>query len=156
MRTMERRTKVRYGLRAAAEFSWKATGQGRSKGTGITRDISKVGAFIVSPRCPPVDSKVSVDIFLPSGQSAFPTFGIRAKAKVLRIDCTENQVTSGFSMCFSKFRLCQGSAGNRQTAPTKQVDSIQENGRKRSSPVVNREHDESFLGIAASRSFPAD
>jgi hypothetical protein len=62
---MERRKAVRYPLGARAVFAWEDSQGSRFSGEGITRDIGLGGAFILSATCPPIESMLQLDIFLP-------------------------------------------------------------------------------------------
>ena len=63
---MEMRRELRYRLDIpAACFPGKTCTTERLYAEGITRDISVLGAFIVSPTCPPVETQVEVEVLLP-------------------------------------------------------------------------------------------
>jgi hypothetical protein len=92
---MEMRRELRYRLDIPAIFSWQNTQQRRLYAEGITRDISVLGAFIVSPTCPPMDTQVEVEVVLPSFAGMKSAVRIKGEARVLRVehrsgDCGEN------------------------------------------------------------------
>ena len=69
---MEQRGAVRFSLLAPVIYRWKdPSGKNRSS-VGCTRDISILGAFIVCPSPPPVQTPVSVEIHLPPIRTKCP------------------------------------------------------------------------------------
>jgi hypothetical protein len=58
---VERRNAIRYCLETGAVFSWGS----RFAGDGMTRDISALGAYIVTRVCPPLDVLTSFQISFP-------------------------------------------------------------------------------------------
>jgi hypothetical protein len=78
---LERRNAIRYRLETEAVFRWGRT----FSGDGTTRDISALGAYIVTPVCPPLDAFASLEI-------AFSTFvgaknlHFQGDMRVVRID----------------------------------------------------------------------
>jgi hypothetical protein len=78
---LERRSAIRYPLETEAVFRW-----GREfSGDGVTRDISALGAYIVSPVCPPLDAFTNLAV-------AFSTFAgaknlqFQGDMRVVRVD----------------------------------------------------------------------
>ena len=61
---MERRQAIRYRLNVPVVFSWESSQRDRFQGEGSTRDISAVGAYILTPTTPPVDAPVNVEIMI--------------------------------------------------------------------------------------------
>jgi hypothetical protein len=106
----ERRKSIRYRVGVPALFYWKSGGGDHFQGEGITRDISVVGAYIMSATCPPADLPIDLEIILPSG----PSVGkprIKAKTRVLRVEHgVGGRARSGFSVMGDCFKL--------RTAPT--------------------------------------
>ncbi len=101
----ERRTCNRYRVGAPVLFYWKNQRGDRFQGKGITRDISVVGAYVLSTTCPPANLPVDVEIILPPLDGASER-RIQAKTRVLRV---ENEVTGrprrGFSVISDGFTL---------------------------------------------------
>ncbi len=103
---MDNRKSVRYRLGASAVFSWEDSPGNRLRGEGVTRDISLVGAFIFTATCPPANTPVQLDVFLPPVQGRVPTARIRAKTQVLRIEGAEGvEELSGFAVVSQGFRF---------------------------------------------------
>jgi hypothetical protein len=85
---MELRNELRFGLNAPADFTWEVEGRGWARGDGITRDLSIVGAFVVTSNCPPVQTAVRVEIALPSLSSLSSAIRLLGKARVVRVEQT--------------------------------------------------------------------
>jgi hypothetical protein len=103
---MERRTQDRYLLSARAEFSWEGPEQKRFEGEGVTRDISVAGAFILTRSCPPANTEVQVELFLPPFHGTVATVRMRARALVLRVErASRSEQQSGFAIDSAGFRL---------------------------------------------------
>ncbi len=84
----EMRRELRYRLDIPALFSWQNSQQRRLYAEGITRDISVLGAFIVSPTCPPVDTQVEVEVVLPALAGMKSVVRIKGEARVIRVEHT--------------------------------------------------------------------
>jgi hypothetical protein len=96
---MEMRNEIRYRLDAPALFYWESLEQMRLQGEGITRDISVVGAFIVSPICPPVEASLQFEVVLSSLPGVMPVVRIRGEARVVRVDhATGDAGENGFAV----------------------------------------------------------
>jgi hypothetical protein len=103
---MEKRRAIRYRLDAPAIFSWESVEHKRLQGEGVTRDISPVDAFVITPTCPPVGTTIQFEAFLPSLTGARATTRIKGKARVLRVDPRpEKGVTGGFALLSDGFKL---------------------------------------------------
>ena len=63
-RSLERRRAVRYELQVPVAFFWENAEGGKFQAEGVTRDISDVGVYVLSERCPPMKSKVRVEVML--------------------------------------------------------------------------------------------
>ena len=83
---MEMRRELRYRLDIPAMFSWRNTEPRILHAEGITRDISVLGAFIVSPTCPPVDTQVEVEVILPPFAGMKSVVRIKGEARVIRVE----------------------------------------------------------------------
>jgi hypothetical protein len=101
----ERRTAVRYRMKAPTIFQWKSLGSDRLQGEGATRDISVAGVFVFTAACPPVNSTIQMEVILPPLRTALNT-RIKAEMKVLRVehDLVEGG-RSGFSAVGKGFSL---------------------------------------------------
>jgi hypothetical protein len=107
--SVERRTAIRYRLSVPVVFSWEGMRGDRFQGEGSTRDISAVGAYILTPTSPPVDATLQVEIMLSA------VFGPR-KARIrgrMRVQRVKHEVTkygqSGFSVVGEWNELFAGS-----------------------------------------------
>jgi hypothetical protein len=92
---MEMRRELRYRLDFPALFSWNNADHRRLHAEGITRDISVLGAFIVTATSPPVETQVEVEVVLPSFLGKKSVIRIKGEARVIRLehrsgDCGEN------------------------------------------------------------------
>src|ERR1700686_955890 len=83
---MEMRRELRYRLDVPAVFCWESTHHRRLQGEGITRDVSVLGAFIVTATCPPVESPVQVEVVLPSLDGMKSGIRIKGEARVIRVE----------------------------------------------------------------------
>jgi hypothetical protein len=82
---MDMRKEIRYRLEAPAIFSWENFQNKRLRGEGLTRDISILGAFIVTPTCPPNLTVIRVEVVLPSLEGMQTGIRILGRAQVVRI-----------------------------------------------------------------------
>ena len=83
---MEMRRELRYRLGAPALFFWQSAHHRRLRGEGSTRDVSVLGAFIVTATCPPVETPVQVELVLPSPMGTKTDIRIRGEARVIRVE----------------------------------------------------------------------
>jgi len=58
------RKAIRFPLEAPIMFQWADSGS-EKRGGRRTRDISEMGAFVLSRMCPPAGAEISFNIFLP-------------------------------------------------------------------------------------------
>lgn len=75
--TVQRRSSIRYKLRLPVIFHWTETIE-RTAG-GFTVDVALDGALIRSSVCPPVGTKVKIEVLLPAPDES---------GEELRIECT--------------------------------------------------------------------
>lgn len=83
---MDMRKEIRYRLEAPAIFTWENFQNKRLQGEGLTRDISLLGAFILTPTCPPNMSIIRVEVALPSLTGIETEIRILGRARVVRVD----------------------------------------------------------------------
>lgn len=83
---MDMRKEIRYRLEAPAIFTWENFQDRRLQGEGLTRDISLLGAFILTPTCPPNFSIIRVEVALPSLTGINADIRILGKARVVRVE----------------------------------------------------------------------
>jgi hypothetical protein len=101
---MEMRKEIRYRLDVPALFYWESAEHHRLQGEGITRDISVLGAFIVTPTCPPVEAPIQVEVVLPSLAGIKPVIRIKGEARVIRVEHPSGDTTkNGFAVVSEDF-----------------------------------------------------
>lgn len=83
---MDMRKEIRYRLEAPAIFTWENFQNKRLQGEGLTRDISLLGAFILTSTCPPNMSIIRVEVALPSLTGIETEIRILGRARVVRVD----------------------------------------------------------------------
>jgi hypothetical protein len=102
--SMEMRRESRYRLDAPVLFSWQNAQRDQVQGEGVTRDISVLGAFIVTPQCPPLDVPVQVEVVLPSLTGIKPIIRVSGSARVRRVEHTpEAGGENGFAIVSEDF-----------------------------------------------------
>jgi hypothetical protein len=57
----------------------------RLEGEGLTRDVSEVGAYVLTERCPPLQTEVEIEIGVPPLHGA-PKTWLRGIMQVLRVE----------------------------------------------------------------------
>ena len=120
----EMRREVRYRLDAPVLFSWESSQHARLQGEGVTRDLSVLGAFILTPTCPPVEVPIQVEIVLPSLTGLKPVIRVSGAARVLRVDhSSKGNGENGFAVVsddFSRWTMssdrCETGADFRENA----------------------------------------
>lgn len=101
-----RRSALRYGLRAEVAFSWNSDNGTKQEGRGCTRDISPGGAYVLSPVLPPQGQSVRMSIYLPMfpGEPQAPCIAVRGR--VLRAERGNATHANGFSVRNERVTLC--------------------------------------------------
>jgi hypothetical protein len=121
---MERRDNLRFRLRAEVVFSWESSQGKRFQGEGYTRDLSVGGAYLYTSTCPPLHSRIQVDVMLPRVQLNAPAVVIRAPAGVVRLEHNvESTSPSGFAVAIEmnggdRFELVQVEDGRNLPDPS--------------------------------------
>jgi hypothetical protein len=85
---MERREHKRHDLAAPVKFSWELADGTVSEGTGITRDLSAGGLFVMADDPPPAGATVQFEVDLETGRLGSGV-NIRAKGQVIRVEVTD-------------------------------------------------------------------
>jgi len=85
MEDLGMRKEVRFKLDVPALFYWDVPDETLLQGEGVTRDISVLGAFIVSSICPPIDAPLRFEAILPSLPGAIPLVRVKGEARVVRV-----------------------------------------------------------------------
>jgi hypothetical protein len=82
---VERRNAIRYRLDTPVVFHWQVGSGMRLNGEGVTRDVSEVGAYVFTAKCPPVQAEVEVEIVVRSLHGA-PKAWLKGIMQVLRVE----------------------------------------------------------------------
>jgi hypothetical protein len=80
----ERRAALRYKLNVPAVFHFKEVNQTLIHGTGMIRDISTAGVFVLSKILPGCSQDVEIEVLVPHFDQF--TFSLRSVARVLRLE----------------------------------------------------------------------
>ena len=112
---MERRRHPRYDISAPVKFDWEVSDIPLRHGTGITRDFSAVGLFVMTEDPPPVGTTVHFVVDLHTSRLG-SAVTVRANGQVNRIEKTELAGRlGGFAISTRRMRLApfrgQGSGG---------------------------------------------
>jgi hypothetical protein len=100
---MEMRKEIRYRLDSQALFSWASVEHRRLQGEGITRDLSVLGAYILSAACPPLQTAIQMEITLPSLSGMRTAIRIKGMARVVRVEHSAGGVgENGFAVVRDK------------------------------------------------------
>lgn len=76
---------MRYPITASVVFSWQGP-LGPLQGEGVTRDISKTGAYIRTPTTPPLAVAVQMEIFLPPIEPEGKAVKVLSEGRVIRVE----------------------------------------------------------------------
>jgi hypothetical protein len=89
----------RYRLGAPVVFWWDEPEGTRKEASGVTRDISTIGIYVVSSACPPLGTLVQMHVSLPSLHGDLPGWRLEAQGHVVRVETSENEeVVRGFAV----------------------------------------------------------
>jgi hypothetical protein len=114
---MQMRREIRYRLDAPTLFSWESADHKRRHGEGTTRDLSVLGAFILTPTCPPVDVPIQVEVVLPSLTGPKPVIRVGGTAHVLRVErSAKGEGKNGFAVVSEDFSRWTMSTDRDDTA----------------------------------------
>ena len=102
---MERRRHERHDLSAAVRFDWELADSTRQAGTGITRNFSAGGLFVMTDDVPPIGTTVHFEVDLKTSRLD-STVTVRAKGQVERIEVTGSVgQLGGFAASTRRMRL---------------------------------------------------
>ena len=102
---MERRKHQRDDFAAPAKFYWEMSDSTHRQGTGVTRDLSAEGVFIMTDDPPPVGTTVQFEVDLETSRLG-SAVTVRAKGKVNRIETTDLVGRlGGFAISTRRMRL---------------------------------------------------
>jgi hypothetical protein len=92
-------------MNASVMFRWGGPENGHYQGEGVTRDMSVAGTFVLTATCPPPNSLVQMEVFLPLSDGGSKAL-MKADMMVLRVehDVAGNK-RSGFSAVGKGFSL---------------------------------------------------
>lgn len=82
---VERRRAVRYRTGSSAIFQWEGPENRRFQGTGITRDMSLNGVYILTAVCPPSNAVVQMEVFVAASEGV-SRLRMKAEMTVLRVE----------------------------------------------------------------------
>jgi len=82
--SVERRRAIRYELQIPVVFYWENAGGGKFQGEGMTRDISEAGVYVFTENCPPLMSKVVVEVVLAQPGTARGL--LKGRMQVVRVE----------------------------------------------------------------------
>lgn len=80
---MQRRSTVRYKLRLPVIFYWNDGTE--HTGGGFTNDVALDGALIFSSSCPPVGTRIRIEVLLPSLDESGAELRIECVGSVVRV-----------------------------------------------------------------------
>jgi len=102
---MERRRHERHDLSAPVQFDWEVSNGAHRQGTGVTRDFSAWGLFVMTDDPPPVGTTVRFEVDLDTSRLG-SAVTIRAKGQVNRIEMTDLAGrVGGFAISTRRMRL---------------------------------------------------
>ena len=102
---MERRRHERHDVSAPVKFNWELPDSGHREGTGVTRDFSAGGLFIMTEDPPPVGTTVLFEVDLKTSRLD-STVTVRAKGQVERVESTGPvSQLGGFAVSTRRMRL---------------------------------------------------
>jgi hypothetical protein len=114
---MRLRREIRYRLDAPTLFSWESADHKRLQGEGITRDLSVLGAFILTPMCPPVNVPIHMEVVLPSLTGPKPVIRVSGAAHVVRVERSpRGEEKKGFAVVSEDFSRWNMSTDQNDTA----------------------------------------
>lgn len=103
-----RRSAIRYSIRAEVVVNWIAKNGLARQSRGYTRDISPGGAYIFAPEFPAAGHSVQIIIHLPMFSGEFREPCVALEGHVVRVDKAPVAGESGFSIRSRKVTVCAG------------------------------------------------
>lgn len=102
---MERRKHERQELTAPVRFEWELPDSVRREGSGITRDFSANGLFVLTDDSPPVGTNIHFEVDLATSRVS-SAVTVRAKGVVNRVEDSELEGRlAGFAVSARRMRL---------------------------------------------------
>jgi hypothetical protein len=84
-------------------FFWENAEGGKFQAEGVTRDISDVGVYVLSEKCPPLKSKVRVEVML--AQQGIAGASLKGNMWVLRVEDGPEFAGCGFALAGTTLSL---------------------------------------------------
>jgi len=102
---MERRKHERQELTAPVKFEWVLPDSARREGSGVTRDFSATGLFVLTGDPPPLGTSIHFEVDLATSRVS-SAVTIRAKGLVNRIEKSDLEgPLVGFAVSTRRMRL---------------------------------------------------
>ena len=102
---MERRKHERHEISAPVKFDWELSDSTHRQGTGVTRDFSAGGLFVMTDDPPPVGTTVRFEVDLETSGPG-PAVTVRAKGMVNRVETTDlTGRLGGFAIYTRRMRI---------------------------------------------------
>jgi len=92
----ERRCLRRFKLVVPVLYRWRD--QEERYDVGCCRDISSAGIFVVTAHCPPLHSRIDVEVVLPAGDPLASEVRLRCVGHVVRVQARDNFIGFGFAV----------------------------------------------------------
>lgn len=90
-RSVEASRQTRYKIRAPITFEWEEQGGVKQIDSGLTRDISVDGLYVLSTVAPPVGTRLRLTIFFPSLGVKSGTTEWPGEGRVVRVGDTDKE-----------------------------------------------------------------
>ncbi|MGH9544564.1 MAG: PilZ domain-containing protein [Terriglobales bacterium] len=94
-----RRTFRRFHLAVPALFRWRDEQQRQE--IGCCTNIGMGGMFVLTSRCPPLDTEVMVEIILPAFKPSAPEIRLNCAGRVIRTQDNRHLGAGGFAVAGS-------------------------------------------------------
>lgn len=102
---MERRKHERQELTAPVKFEWVLPDNARREGSGVTRDFSATGLFVLTGDPPPLGTSIHFEVDLATSRVS-SAVTIHAKGQVTRVETSDEQAgLAGFAVSTRRMRL---------------------------------------------------
>jgi type II secretory pathway component PulK len=109
--SVERRKLHRFLLRVPVIFRWNDEQAQRREGSGIARDISAAGVFVLTKVYPPPGATIELEVLLPPLRGAAQGLRLNAPGTVLRV------IEAGEQQGFASTSDFAGIAAQAETGP---------------------------------------
>jgi hypothetical protein len=114
----ERRKRNRYRLGVPVIFSWQDARQAQHVGVGVTREITIIGAFVLTATPPPLKAKIKLKLFFPPVTGVAVPMRLHGGGKVVSREAVKhNDLRRGFAVVGKPFVLRIAAKG--ETVPNR-------------------------------------